>query len=266
MKKTILTIIFFSISAVLSAHEFWLQPEKYLYARGEAINIKFLVGEGFEGENWTGNRERVKSLHMYFGNAVDKNMHTALSKVKGDSIQFSIFDEGTAMVTYQSNNTFVELGAREFNAYLREDGLTEAIEYREQQGDTTKDGKEFYQRSVKTIFQVGKKTDDTYRRLTDLPIDIIPDNNPYTVSSDGDFKVRIRFKGEPLKNTRIKVWHRVGVKVSQIDYTTDDEGEVKIFFSPTGQWMVSAVKMERLEKDHKAEWQSYWGSLTWGYY
>jgi hypothetical protein len=30
--------------------------------------------------------------------------------------------------------------------------------------------------------------------------------------------------------------------------------------------MVSCVKMVRLQNDPQAEWQSYWGSLTWGYY
>ena len=29
--------------------------------------------------------------------------------------------------------------------------------------------------------------------------------------------------------------------------------------------MVSTVKMIRLENDAKANWQSYWGSCTWGY-
>jgi hypothetical protein len=29
--------------------------------------------------------------------------------------------------------------------------------------------------------------------------------------------------------------------------------------------MISTVKMERLENDPRANWQSYWGSCTWGY-
>jgi len=55
-------------------------------------------------------------------------------------------------------------------------------------------------------------------------------------------------------------------KISQQEYRTDDEGEIKFFVSPEGEWMVSCVKMVRLEDDPRSEWQSYWGSLTWGYY
>jgi len=68
-----------------------------------------------------------------------------------------------------------------------------------------------------------------------------------------------------LKKTKVKVWHKVNNKISPAEYTTDNDGEIKIFLSPTGQWMVSAVKMIHLEDDPKAEWQSYWGTLTWGY-
>ena len=31
-------------------------------------------------------------------------------------------------------------------------------------------------------------------------------------------------------------------------------------------WMVSLVKMVPNKADDKADWQSYWGSFTWGYY
>ena len=72
--------------------------------------------------------------------------------------------------------------------------------------------------------------------------------------------------GERLRNTKVKVWHKLDDKTSEEEYTTDNEGELKFFLSPQGEWMVSCVKMVRLEGDPKAEWQSYWGSLTWGYY
>ena len=47
-------------------------------------------------------------------------------------------------------------------------------------------------------------------------------------------------------------------------------GEIKFPVTGSGKWMVSVVKMERLEKETQAHpiaigWQSYWGSLTWGY-
>jgi uncharacterized GH25 family protein len=265
MKKSIIIFSLF-IAASLSAHEFWIQPDKFIYKRGETINLKFLVGENFAGENWTGNKDKAQSMHLYFDETVDNNFEDNLTDNKGDSIQFAIYEEGTAMVTLNTKNSFIDLEAKEFNKYLKEEGLTEALDYRMEHGDTMKRGTERYQRSVKTIFQVGKNKTPVFKKRTDLPLDIIPDENPYSVSKDGKFKLRIVFQGNALKKTKIKVWHKANNKVSVEDYETDDKGEVKIFLSLKGEWMVSCVKMVRTENDAEAEWQSYWGSFTWGYY
>src|SRR6266496_5360650 len=253
MKKKI--IFCFLILGVLSvsAHEFWIQPDKFIYKRGETINIKFLAGENFNGENWTGDKEKIAGLRYYFDDVIDKNLDDDLGVEKGDSLQLAMLDEGTAMITLNTKNSFIDLEAGKFNEYLREDGLTETIEYRQKNGDTIKNGRENYQRSVKTIFQVGKRFTNVYKQKTDLPLDIIPAEHPYNVAKDGNFKVKVFFMGKKLKKAKIKVWHKLDNKVSQQDYMTDDEGEIKFFLSAEGEWMVSCVKMVRLQNDPQAE-------------
>lgn len=59
MKKYFLSLAVFFCSIVLQAHEFWLHPDKFIYKRGETINVRFIVGENHEGENWNGNESRV---------------------------------------------------------------------------------------------------------------------------------------------------------------------------------------------------------------
>lgn len=265
MKKIIFFLLIFTFINV-SGHEFWIQPDKFIYKRAESINIKFLVGENFIGDNWTGDKDKIKSLGLYFEDVADKNFYQNLDTDKGDSLQLGMIDEGTVMVTMNTKNSFIDLEASKFNEYLREDGLTEALEYRERNSDTTKNGTENYQRSVKTIFQVGKRYTNSYKQKTGLPLDIIPAEHPYTISKDKHFKVKLYFKGEKLKNTKVKIWHKLDDKISVHEGMTDAEGEIKFFISPQGEWMVSCVKMIRSENDEKAEWQSYWGSLTWGYY
>ncbi|HEV8287348.1 MAG TPA: DUF4198 domain-containing protein [Chitinophagaceae bacterium] len=266
MKKKVIFCLLVLVVINVSGHEFWIQPDKFIYKRGETINIKFLVGENFSGNNWTGNQDKVSSLRLYFDDVMDRNLDDNLGIDKGDSLQIAMLDEGTVMVSLSTKNSFINLGPKEFNDYLREDGLADALEYRQKNGDTTKNGLEYFQRSVKTIFQVGGKTTNAYKQKTELPLDIIPAEHPYNVAKDGNFKVKVYFLGEKLKNTKVKVWHRLDDKVTQLDYTTDDDGEIKFFLSPEGEWMVSCVKMVRLQNDSQAEWQSYWSSLTWGYY
>jgi uncharacterized GH25 family protein len=70
---------------------------------------------------------------------------------------------------------------------------------------------------------------------------------------------------KPLMNTLVKVWQHKNNKTTKEDLTTDDKGEISFIVETAGEWMVSCVKMERLTDNSKAQWQSYWGSCTWGY-
>jgi uncharacterized GH25 family protein len=264
MKRIASIFTLICLYILLSSHEFWLQPDKFIYQKGEKANIRFLVGENFEGENWSGNRSRVNSL-VFYQNNQQKDLTNALSENKGDSLQLLIEQEGTAMITFNSKNSFIELEAAKFNDYLKEDGLTSAIEYRKTHHETDSMGNEFYQRSVKTIIQAGNKYDDIYKKETTLPLDIIPQENPYQLTDGAEISIKIFFQKKPLTNTLIKIWHRENNKTRQQDMTTDLNGMIRLNVKRSGHWMISAVKMVHLENDPKANWQSYWGSLTWGY-
>ena len=119
----LLPVILFTNSLILH-HEFWLQPDKFLYKRGERINIRLRTGNNFEEKNWIGNKEQLQSIHFYFGGVKDKDLLKTLPVTYGDSIQLALLDEGTAMVCSNSENIFIEMEADKFNKYLTENGLT----------------------------------------------------------------------------------------------------------------------------------------------
>jgi len=268
MKKILLsTILFFFSSLLLLAHEFWLHPNKFIFRSGDLINIKFLVGENFEGVNWSGNNKSIQSLELHFSNVTD-DLAEYITDSTGDSLQFAIYDEGTYLISYNSVNKFIELDPTKFLDYLKEDGLQNAIDYRIAHNETDSFGREYYQRSVKTIFQVGTKTTALYKKETNLPLDIIPIQNPYELK-DADSKpmmaVKILFQKKPLTNQLILVWHRLEGQTVKSEYTTDEKGQISFPMSIDGRWMISTVRMERLNDDPQAQWQSYWGSCTWGF-
>src|SRR6476620_12802996 len=103
--KAISFFCLFTFAIPIFGHEFWLQPDKFIYQRGENINLRFLVGENFEGQNWTGNNKKINSLQIYFPGAAD-DLSSQLSEETGDSLQFSMYDECTAMVTFNSTHSF----------------------------------------------------------------------------------------------------------------------------------------------------------------
>jgi len=265
MKTLLFKLSLFLLFTFLTSHEFWLQPDKYIYTRGEEINIHFLVGENFEGDNWTGDSSRINSINFYYGGVKDEIPANQFIE-KGDSLQLRQYDEGTSMLTYNSKNSYITLDSSEFNSYLLEDGLNDAIEYRKQHNETDSTGREYYQRSVKAIIQVGAVKDETYKQATALPLDIIPLSHPYKLTNGAILSVKILFKNEPLQNAAVKIWNRHNNVTWKKDLRTDANGLVSFPVNTKGKWMISTVKMIRVYGDPEAQWQSFWGSCTWGYY
>lgn len=254
-------------SFLVLAHEFWLHPDKFIYRTGEIIQVKLMVGENYEGENWSGNNKSIESLQLHMGNLTD-DMEAHIGDSTGDSLQFAMYDEGTYLLTYNSKNKFIELEPKKFLEYLQEDGLQNAIDYRAEHHESDSMGREHYQRSVKTIFQVGAKRSLTYKKETNLPLDIIPQQNPYDIKSGAtqqSFSVKILFQKKPLASQQVFVWHRLNNHTEKLTLTTDELGLIRFPAKAIGRWMVSTVKMERVTDNPSVQWQSYWGSCTWGY-
>src|SRR6185295_1958458 len=134
LKKTTAIFLLLTFISSLFAHEFWLSPKKFIYKRTEKVDIRFLVGENFEGENWQGNNERIRSLKIYYGGVSD-DLSQFITDAAGDSIEYVMLDEGTNLISFNSNNAFIELEPSKFNEYLVEDGLTNALEYRKKNNE-----------------------------------------------------------------------------------------------------------------------------------
>ena len=180
-------------------------------------------------------------------------------------------ENGTHMVIFKSTNSFITLESEKFNAYLQEDGLDNISSYRMDHHLTQTAGKEYYQRSVKTIIQVGEEPTNNCLNPTDLPLDIIPEKNPY-LNPEKVFtkklvpvKFRVLFMGKPLENALVKVWfHPTENTVKMDTFRTNSKGWITAN-RHSGPNMVSCVHMVENTTDTVAQWQSYWGSLSFEY-
>lgn len=265
MKKAVSLIVLISLSFLLNGHEFWLQPKRFIIKPGEAVGIKFQVGENFTGENWEGNKSSAQQLRLFYKDVDDDLINLLGDSTRGDSLKLQFFDEGTVMIAFQSTNKFIQIAPDSFLMYLKEDGIQNAIDFRAEKGLTDSMGREYNQRSVKTIFQVGKVKDSAYNRKTGLPLDIIPLSHPYALQKGQKLPVKILFKDSLLVNNMVRVWHKHNGKTEASTLYTDADGRLQVPVSLAGEWMLSVVKMEPLADSSGADWQSYRGSLTWGY-
>lgn len=269
VKKLTLLLGITIISVIAPAHEFWFQPQKFFYSIREVAHLRFMVGENFTGDNWSGSKEKIQQLIHYTPSGDFVDISDKLTANKGDSLLLPLPDEGTHMIIFNSNNSFISLEAAKFNEYLTEDGLNNAALYRKENNEEDKKSTEHYQRSIKTILQVSSKITDACTKPTTLPLDIIPGENPYAVQTGSKNAVKVRFRvlfqNQPLPGALVKTWYHVPGKTIQMDtLRTDKKGWVITDRHP-GRYMISCVHMEHTPADKEAEWQSYWGSLSFEY-
>jgi hypothetical protein len=110
MRKLIFLMIGMALTVLVTANEFWLQPDRFLYAAGQTISLRFWIGENFEGENWKGNRAAVEKIQLR-QNDVSDELTEDLGSEPGDSLELALHEEGTAMISFRSKNKFIQLDA-----------------------------------------------------------------------------------------------------------------------------------------------------------
>lgn len=243
----------------VQAHEFWLQADRYFIKTGEKVQLKFMVGENFMGEPWDLKVHRVESLAAYEGEIVRTLVDSIDQETGTLSTRFA--KPGTKMLVMQSNAAFIELEPDLFNAYLKEDGLDEVYAVREQSKTLGSKAREHYSRHTKLFVQVGETRDEVYKKIVGMPIELVPQRNPYELKKADKIRFLVLFNGKPLFGAKVRVWNRFDNRTTIQNLYAQKDGMIEMQISNPGSWMVSVVKMIP-SKDPAADWRSYWGSLV----
>ncbi len=261
-KKLSVFLLVFLFITLAHAHEFWLQPIKYFYSAGEMALISFKVGENFIGEPWDLKRHGIERLELIHGDQIS-DLKASVREGEGDNLDVELLEDGTHLIVMQSNNAYIELEADKFNEYLKEDGLDNVYDQRKKTNTLTKSSKEFYSRHTKLLLQVGDVKDDTYKKVMGLPIEIVPDRNPYALKKGDLIRFKILWQGKPFFGAKVRVWNRFDNRTTIQNIYTEQDGTMETHISNPGAWMVSVVSMIPATKAG-ADWESYWGSLVFG--
>lgn len=267
-KKYVLTGLLLSLALLSMAHEFWLQPERFFAAVGDVVPVEIKVGEGFEGERSEGKKNRIVQ-YVHLANGTKENLAPGLENDHYGVANVKLTTPGTHLIAFANTPKFLGMRADSFLLYLKEDGLDNVIQARQQQGDTQKRSRELYRRCVKTLIQVGDKPDNTFSVNTGMPLEIIPVENPYAMKADQIADFQILFEQKPLAGALVRHWNRTATnQLHEAQQRSDAQGRVR-FRLLAGSNMVSLVNMAPYTGPAspelpQADWISYWGSLTFG--
>ena len=262
MRIRIQIVLLLLVCMVLQAHEFWIAPDKFRVKPGETIVANFKVGENFTGEPWGLKKSRIQTL-QHFHKTKTRDLKQSVQEGQKDHFEITLQEEGTHLVVMQSNNVFIALDGASFNEYLKEDGLDDAYYLREKNQQLSDSASELYSRHTKLLLQAGTRTDETYKKIVGLPVEIVPEKNPYLLKKGDPVRFKVLFNGKPYFGAKVKVWNRFENRTTVQNIYAQQNGMIETHISNPGMWMVSVVKMVP-SKDPKAQWQSYWGSLVFG--
>ncbi|RBL88896.1 DUF4198 domain-containing protein [Chitinophaga flava] len=264
MKKIVLAVVILGSSIIAFSHEFWLQPAKFMLKVNEPARVNIMVGENYKGERSDGRRYQVLQF-KHFAAGKEEVVQQPLTGKKKSSLTMAFSTAGNHMLAFSNTGKYIGLDAKKFNEYLVEEGLNNVKEWREQHELTEKPGREFFQRCAKTLFQVGEGQDDTYARNTGMRIELIPAVNPYAIRNGDAVTFKVLFDNQPVKNALVLAWQVKNGKTTVSKIRSNEAGEVSFPLERAGRWMISSVHMVADPTGEKADWQSFWGSYTFGY-
>jgi uncharacterized GH25 family protein len=262
LKKFPVLFILSVVTFMVTAHEFWLEPDKFFYQAGDSLKFSFKVGENFIGESWKVKRDRVVKLELHSATQV-VDFKNSVKEGSNTPVTLRLQKEGTHVIVMETNQAFIKLDGEKFTEYLQEDGLDEIFFQRKRNQTSGDSASEKYSRYTKLIVQAGSKRDDTFKKVCNLPIEIIPEKNPIDLKKGDVIRFKILFQGKPLFGAKVKVWNRHNHSTSVQNIFSQQDGMIETHVSNPGSWMVSVVTMIP-SKESGVDYQSYWGSLVFG--
>lgn len=207
-------------------------------------------------------RERLADLSV-FGNGVAILKSLAWrAEEKSSVIEIETEGSGTYLVGVSTRPREIDLKAADFNSYLEEDGLPDILAARKKNHELNKDARERYSKHVRAVFQVGDKLSDDYKRPLNYPVEIIPQENPYSLKAGQTLPVLCLLDGKPLANQFVIAGRETrDGKLSSTGKRTDANGIVRFELSGAGKWFVKLIHMVPVS-EAKLNYESKWATLT----
>ncbi|OGX84542.1 hypothetical protein BEN47_16125 [Hymenobacter lapidarius] len=258
-----------------TAHECWLESPRFRLQPGQTMHIHTFVGENFKGEPWTTKAGKIQRLVRFgptAGDTTDLTPPPGFAPTDTFRTALTFARPGTHVVLLQSTNSFIEMPGDKFTAYLREEGLDYALKVRQENDETAKPGRETYRRCAKTLVQVGTAAstpaaaDTAWRQVYGLPLELVPEQNPYRLLADKSLTVRVLRGGKPASGAAVQIWQRQPNGLPTTHFTTraNQNGRILLRLSGPGPYLLAAVDMTvaPAKLRERADWQSTWASLT----
>jgi hypothetical protein len=202
------------------------------------------------------------------GAVLDFHEHLQLGQPSEDG-EFRLKKPGAYVLVLQTDDRAQShLPSIRFNDYLKVEGLAPALEQRMRTHRMDADGSERYSRCAKSLVQVGLPgtgEKSAVSKPIGLPLEIVPEENPYHVPRAARLPVRVIYAGRPLAGALVKLTNLANDAVPFEAHPTDREGRASFVMPSTGTWLLNVIWTKALPATEEADFETVFSSLSFGF-
>jgi hypothetical protein len=251
-----------ALAATASAHDLFLRLESYFVPPDTPVVIRVLNGTFVKSEGSV-QRNRLRDITVAAGGMrrqLDTGAWTDTAKTVS-TLAIQTGAAGTYVVGASTKPRLISLSAKDFNAYLQEDGLPDVLSARRRAGELRKPARERYHKHVKALLQVGDDRTDDYRTVLGYPAELVPVTNPYSLRVGQVLAFRCLVEGAPSQRQYVVAGSQSSAgKLNERGYRADSAGIVRVPITRRGKWYVKFIRMEPVQDS--VDYESKWASLT----
>jgi uncharacterized GH25 family protein len=257
------TVLLLTAVTVAAAHDMFIKPTRYFAPENAEVRVRLLNGTFTRSENSIA-RNRLADASVITPTrriALD----TAEWGIAGDTSTFHIHTRGagTYVIGVSTRPSVIDLSADDFNLYLKDDGIPDVLDARKVAGELGKGARERYHKHVKSLIQVGNTRSSHYATALGYPAEIIPMENPYSLSSGASLRVRTMVDGKPAANQYV-LYGGLTEKETNIEpksVRSNADGIATIPLAVPGTWYIKFINMGKVRGD-SVDYESKWATIT----
>ena len=267
LRRAALILGALALAAPAHAAEAWLTPTPTLSVAGAPWSVGGFMGSGFHGAARPYAKARTVRFEMRDrpGQTASKSTYLGGLAREGDTtwVAGTFFDERGAMIMHESNFATRTLPGREFDTYLKSEGLEQVRRSRAAAITTDAPARERWRRVCKAW--IGGTKPEKSRATTPFftSLEIVPEDVPGAIEK---LTFVVLDHGRQLPGALVRVWHHapgaatdsVGVA---LQIRTDKKGRASIALPAPGTWMLSTVHSVAADSP-EADWETTFASLT----
>ncbi len=252
----------------------FLKPEGYYLDENSEAIISLVNGTWNLSENSIDRNRMIDVSIVSNGtrNRIDTTNWT--DKENTTLLHIETGSAGTYVAGVSTYSRNFKMEAKAFNDYLEHDGVLDILDWRKENSALEEDANERYSKHVKSIFQVGEKRSDDYKKSLGYPIEFIPLTNPYDASTGDKLSFKLLRDNVPLTNQLVyhgtahshehNHSHKKGDDHHHHDaikLKTNAQGIVTMKVSEEGVQYLRTIHME-FSKEEGLTHESNWATIT----